>query len=85
MLISDGCGVQRCEFCHAPIKAAGDYPLVTIRQSDAEEIACILEQYVDCPEVWGDTIKRLEQACGRTVRQMNDAEREKRLTDSDGR
>ena len=70
---TDGVGVQRCEVCQSVLRAKDGEPLVSIRISDVEEIACILEQYVDCPEVWGETIKRLEQACGRTVKQISEA------------
>jgi len=67
---SDGVGVIRCTTCRLALRTAPDEPLVSLRQEDVEEIACLLVDYVDCPEVWADTIKRLEQACGRTVDQM---------------
>ena len=78
MTYRDGVGVERCSSCHAPLRNLGDAPVVSVLLADVEEIACILEQYVDCPEVWGDTIKRLEQAAGRTVAQMSAAPRPRR-------
>lgn len=72
----DGIQAERCPMCDQMIRDAAGDRMVPVLLSDVEEIACILEQYVDCPEVWGDTIKRLEQAAGRTVKQMCEAQRE---------
>jgi hypothetical protein len=55
------------------VRDGGGAPVVNILLSDVEEIACILKEYVDCPEVWGPTIQRLEQACGRTTEQIQKA------------
>lgn len=66
---ADGVGADRCTHCGAVLRHGGE-PMVAIRRSDVEQIACILYEYVDCPEVWGETITRLERAVGRTVRQM---------------
>jgi hypothetical protein len=72
---ADGVGLERCRVCHQALRATDGEALVSIRLSDIEEIVCLLEQYVDCPEVWAATITRLEQACGRTVAQICAAER----------
>jgi hypothetical protein len=69
----DGVQMERCLFCGGAVRGADGAPVVNILVSDVEEIACILKEYVDCPEVWGPTIQRLEQACGRTTEQMQRA------------
>jgi hypothetical protein len=70
----DGVQMERCLFCGGAVRDGGGAPVVNILLSDVEEIACILKEYVDCPEVWGETIKRLEQACGRTTKQIQQTE-----------
>lgn len=35
---------------------------VGLLRSDVSAIEGVLRQYVDCPEVWGDTINRLREA-----------------------
>jgi hypothetical protein len=76
----DGVGIERCATCHTATRAADDEPVISIRVRDVEELVCLLEQYVDCPDVWADTITRLEQACGRTVAQICEAEHARRNT-----
>ena len=43
---------------------------MSVRVSDLEEVSCLLVEYVDAPEVWGETIRRFEQALGITTAQM---------------
>lgn len=68
----DGVGAERCTQCSAVVRHGGE-PIVSILRSDAESLASFLVEYVDCPEVWDDTIKRLERVVGRTVKQMQAA------------
>lgn len=74
----DGVGMERCLFCQSAIRNLADEPMVLVRTSDVEALACLLEQYIDLPDVWGHTVERLEHACGKTVEQINAAAREKR-------
>lgn len=69
----DGTGAIRCSTCLSELKTPDHEPLVMMRLSDVQNLACCLEEYVNCPEVWGETIKRLEQLCGQTTDQMRAA------------
>lgn len=80
----DGIQAERCPMCDQMIRDASGARMVPILLSDVEELACILEQYVDCPEVWAETIKRLEQAAGRTVKQICAAQHEARTAQERG-
>lgn len=44
--------------------------LVTVEREDLEEVLSLLMDYVDLPEVWGDTIARFEGALGMTLAQV---------------
>lgn len=68
----DGVNVERCAACSMPLRNGADEPLVTVLQSDLEDVVCRLN---DCREVWHDTIKRFERVLGRTVAQI-EADRE---------
>jgi hypothetical protein len=57
----DGVATMRCRACHSALRTADDEPVVAIRVSDAEDLVRLLVEYVDCGEVWNDTILRLEQ------------------------
>jgi hypothetical protein len=41
-----------------------------VSQRAAEDLVRLLVEYVDCGEVWNDTILRLEHAVGRTYEQI---------------
>jgi hypothetical protein len=69
----DGVATMRCRACHSALRTADDEPVVAIRVSDAEDLVRLLIEYVDCGEVWNDTILRLEHAVGRTYDQIRRA------------
>ncbi len=77
----DGIGMTRCLFCGLAKTWADGERVVVVSQNDVEEILCILVEYVDCPEFWGETIHRLEQALGYSYRQMSERIRSERLAE----
>lgn len=62
---ADGVGADRCTHCGAVLRHGGE-PMVAIRRADAEAMARILSGLLSR----GELVQRLEQAVGRTVRQM---------------
>lgn len=62
---ADGVSADRCTHCGAVLRHGGE-PMVAIRRSDAEAMARILSGLLSR----GELVKRLEQAVGRTVREM---------------
>jgi hypothetical protein len=64
-------GTLRCDVCQSALRTYDDEPVVYLRITDVEQIACVLHDYVNMPDIWGDVVQRLEQACGRTVAQIN--------------
>lgn len=62
---ADGVGADRCTHCGAVLRH-GSEPMVAIRRSDAEILARVLGA-VSAPS---ELQTRLEQAVGRTVKQM---------------
>ena len=69
----DGVGAVRCAVCSSALRDGADQPVAIMRIDDLEEIACLLVDYVDCPQVWAPVVRRLEQATGRTVAQIKSA------------
>lgn len=61
---TDGTGAYRCVTCYQQVRTAAGEPTAPVLVNDIEEIISILEQYVDCPEVWDATIARLRQTIG---------------------
>ncbi len=66
----DGIGAERCLTCKAQLLDPSGAPTVPILLSDVEEIACILHEFRHSPDMWAAMIVRLEQAAGRTVKQI---------------
>lgn len=72
---ADGVGADRCTHCGAVLRHGGE-PMVAIRRSDAEAMALIMSGSLtvcrcnSCETVRRELLQRLEQAVGRTVRQM---------------
>lgn len=62
---------ERVSALEARLAAEGEEePLATVRWEDLKDVMCLLVEYVDCPEVWSDTIGRFEQALGMTHAQL---------------
>jgi hypothetical protein len=68
--ISDGLVELKAALNVPPMAAQTNEPLVTVRWEDLKDVMCLLVEYVDCPDVWSDTIGRFEQALGMTHAQL---------------
>jgi len=66
----DGVGADRCTACGAVLRHGGE-PMIAIRLKDAEKLArLVYDTSIDNSDAMADILKRLEQAVGRTLRQM---------------
>ena len=65
----DGIGADRCTHCGAVLRHGGE-PMVMIRRSDAEAMLRVFANFIVISETHFGLVQRLEQAVGRTVRQM---------------
>ena len=76
----DGIRSERCEFCGSELKGADGKPRVLVTVEDVEALMDLLVEYVDCPEVWSETITRLERAVGLTHEQIGNRDRDEWLS-----
>ncbi len=65
----DGVGADRCTHCQSVLRHGGE-PMVVIRRVDAETLAQLLDHLLSVEGIVPELLLRLEQAVGRTVRQM---------------
>lgn len=70
---TDGISCERCLFCLSALRDRSGQALTIARIDDLEELIVWFSEYLGCDsadEVWGDLLKRFEQAVGQTYAQI---------------